>query len=243
MTTSYYDRLKFAFEKFAEQKLPASAQLVYLHILHEENCHGRTGQVRIADTSIVERTGLSKSTVTETKRRLKNLGLLDFRTEKKGSHVGTQYLLPNLEGRVEGRAEGRAETRVETRADVNINTTPLSSKEREKERKEEEDAPARLKTGDKAEISTAVFNAWLMANSTQPYGRDLARLKEFEAKYGEKAVAAAIYACQDGLKSGDRVCTNFIARELQKGGEKRDRKPFGSRIDAWDARQDELPPE
>ena len=60
MTTSYYDRLKFAFEKFAEQKLPASAQLVYLHILHEENCHGRTGQVRIADTSIVERTGLSK---------------------------------------------------------------------------------------------------------------------------------------------------------------------------------------
>lgn len=80
---TYYDALNDAYEVFESRRLsgkavPASAQLIFLHILHSWNCSKRTGTVRLSDYGLSLRTGLSKQTITDAKRLLKNIGLIDF---------------------------------------------------------------------------------------------------------------------------------------------------------------------
>ena len=90
---TYYDGLN-AFHKLNEQRpLTASAQLVYLHLLHENNRRGNIGTVQISDRELGLRTSLSKQTITEAKRTLKNRGLIDFHTERDKSRRATTYTL------------------------------------------------------------------------------------------------------------------------------------------------------
>ena len=234
MATSYYDRLNYAFEKFAELALPSSAQLVYLHILHEDNCFGRTGQVSIADRSLLVKTGLSKSTLTDAKRRLKSCGLLDFKPNVKDPHNGTPYTLPNIEGRAVGRAVGRADNN-------NINTTPIPSKERER-------TTANSAHASKAAISTnsaEVRQAWFDCEGSELKGGVALGLIELEKEHGAQALIAAIH---EAHRANTRLNLSFnfvkaVLERMQKGEQTNDRKPSESRMDAWDARQDELPPE
>lgn len=88
---SYYDNLN-AFHKVNElEPLPASAQLVMLHLLHKNNCFGNVGQFQMTDTELQRITRLSKVTITESKRLLKNRGFIDFKTDKKNPRKGTYY--------------------------------------------------------------------------------------------------------------------------------------------------------
>lgn len=79
---TYYDGLN-NFHKLNEQNpLQSSAQLVYLHLLHLNNCLGNCGVIQISDRALGLRTSLNKNTVTEAKRQLKNRGLIDFKTDR-----------------------------------------------------------------------------------------------------------------------------------------------------------------
>ena len=91
---TYYDRLNGTFGFFESNILPSSAQLVMLWLLHFNNRFGNTGQFYLSDNRLSLLTNLSKGTITNTKRVLKNLGLIDFKSDKNSPRQGTLYILP-----------------------------------------------------------------------------------------------------------------------------------------------------
>jgi len=91
---TYYDRLNEFFRRIETEPLPPSAQLVYLHILHENNRLQNPNRFRCTDTRLIGLTGLSANTITSAKRALKNRGYLDFKTDKDARRAGTMYVLP-----------------------------------------------------------------------------------------------------------------------------------------------------
>ena len=93
---TYYDRLNAFFKFNAAHPMPPDDQLVMLHLLHHNNRLNNIGQFYLTDLQLAEQTHLSKSKITAIKRRLKNLGLLNFKTNPKAPAAGTQYTLPPL---------------------------------------------------------------------------------------------------------------------------------------------------
>lgn len=91
---TYYDRLNEFFRRIEVEPLTPSAQLVYLHILHENNRLQNPNRFRCTDTRLIGTTGLSANTITSAKRTLKNRGYLDFKTDKDARRAGTLYILP-----------------------------------------------------------------------------------------------------------------------------------------------------
>ena len=91
---TYYDGLNYTFKLFEDDPPASSAQLIFLHLLHENNRHGNTGTVKISDRELGHRTRLSKQTITEAKRTLKNRGLIDFHTDRDKPRMSTTYTLP-----------------------------------------------------------------------------------------------------------------------------------------------------
>lgn len=93
---TYYDRLNAFFKENARAALASEDQLVMLHLLHCNNQTGNTGSFYLTDRQLINRTNLTKSQITAAKRRLKNLNLIDFKTNPKAPRAGTQYTLPPL---------------------------------------------------------------------------------------------------------------------------------------------------
>lgn len=91
---TYYDGLKDFFKFNEQDPLKSSAQLVYLHLLQLNNRSGNSGRVQVSDRELEHLTSLNKNTVTDAKRTLKNLGLIDFKSEKSKPRQGTTYTLP-----------------------------------------------------------------------------------------------------------------------------------------------------
>lgn len=103
---TYYDALNRAFRLFRVRQTPAAAQLIMCWILQEHNRFGNTGQVELSDRELVSLTGLSKQAITDSKRILKSLGLIDFHS-KRGKP--TIYHLPQFEkGHEVGQSAGQA---------------------------------------------------------------------------------------------------------------------------------------
>ena len=92
---SYGDRLNDTFKLFETNPPASSTQLIMLHLLHMHNAQGNTGSVVVTDRELMSRTNLSQKTVTEAKRTLKNLGLLDFKTDKRTFARKTTYFFPD----------------------------------------------------------------------------------------------------------------------------------------------------
>lgn len=90
---TYYDALNDFYKSNEQERLVSSAQLVYLHLLHINNCHGNSGYIQVSDRELEYRTKLNKNTITTAKRILKNRGLIDFKTNAKKPHEGTTYVL------------------------------------------------------------------------------------------------------------------------------------------------------
>ena len=89
----YCDALNCAYELFRIDPPAPSAQLVYFHLLHQNYCLGNPGTVQITDRELSLRTRLSKQSITEAKRILKNRGLIDFKTNRDKPHKATTYTL------------------------------------------------------------------------------------------------------------------------------------------------------
>lgn len=90
---TYYDALNCTYRLFEIDPPPPSAQLIYVHLLHLNNRLGNTGTVKISDRELGLRTRLSKQTITEAKRQLKNRGLIDFKTDRDSPAKTTTYTL------------------------------------------------------------------------------------------------------------------------------------------------------
>lgn len=106
---SYCDALSYIYKLFRENPPTSSAQLVMLHLLHENYCLGNTGTVLISDRELGLRTRLSKQTITEAKRTLKNRGLIDFKTDRDKPHKATTYtiLISEKVGQAVGQRVGQ----------------------------------------------------------------------------------------------------------------------------------------
>ena len=106
---SYCDALSYIYELFKVNPPASSAQLVMLHLLHENYCLGNTGTVHISDREPGLRTRLSKQTITEAKRTLKNRGLIDFKTDRDKPHKATTYtiLISEKVGQTVGQRVGQ----------------------------------------------------------------------------------------------------------------------------------------
>lgn len=80
-------------------KLPHAAQIIYLQLLNR----AAQGTVTISDRDLASSCRLSKQTITEGKRLLKNSGLLDFKSSKA---QGTRYELGHELGHEVGHEVG-----------------------------------------------------------------------------------------------------------------------------------------
>lgn len=87
MTGDYFDRLNKAVYYLQLKAVDAPARLAYLMILHKWNDFRRPKQFFLSDRDLQCLTGLSSKSITASKRKLKNLGLIDF----KASREGTKY--------------------------------------------------------------------------------------------------------------------------------------------------------
>ena len=103
---TYYDALNRVFRLFKERRTPAAPQLVMCWILQEHNRLGNPGQVELSDRELISVTGYSKDTITDSKRILKSLGLIDFHS-KRGKP--TIYKLPLFgKGQSQGQSQGQS---------------------------------------------------------------------------------------------------------------------------------------
>ena len=90
---TYYDALNDFYKSNEQERLVNSAQLVYLHLLHINNCHGNSRYIQVSDRELEYRTKLNKNTITTAKRILKNRNFIDFKTDAKKPREGTTYTL------------------------------------------------------------------------------------------------------------------------------------------------------
>ena len=87
----YMTQLNRFFEKAEEEDLPASAQIVYLHLLNINNRLHWCKWFKVANSRLENLTGLkSNKSVVLAKNRLKQAGLLEFKSDGK---VTTRYKL------------------------------------------------------------------------------------------------------------------------------------------------------
>ena len=125
---TYYDALKDFFKRNEARPLASSAQLVYLHLLQLNNCHGRSGLVTVSDGKLAELTQLSRPTVTTAKRTLKSAGLIDFDGGKCGARHGTRYTLRIfLAGDLAGDLASGENPNIRVREDLDVKTLDVSA--------------------------------------------------------------------------------------------------------------------
>lgn len=87
MSLTYYDRLSKFFKDNEERPLPATAQLLFMHLLYKNNRNGNMGWTKpLSLEQLTYSTQLSKNTIIEARRKLKNAGLIDF-ISNRGSHA------------------------------------------------------------------------------------------------------------------------------------------------------------
>ena len=222
---SYYDRLKAAFEGFEQRTLTSSAQLVYLHILHMDNATGRTGLVECTDSRLETLTNLSKNTITDAKRQLKNLGFLDFHTKRNNPRKGTRYILPelNVEANTGVNVEANTGVNVEvnTGANTGVNTgvnnggTVINVREEKESEREEKKSTAPAKTRVLSENSYPVKQAWFECEGERLKGGVALGLIELEKEYGTEKIVKAIYTAHQA-NSQPRLSYNFVKAVLKR---------------------------
>lgn len=222
---TYYDNLN-AFHKANEcDPLPASAQLVFLHLLHKNNCLGNTGQFHCSDAELLRRSNLSAPTITQAKRILKNKGYLDFKTDKANPRAGTLYFLANHLSNHLGNHLGK-----DLGKDLG-NPTEIISSDRSphiktKEGEVEEDAHATATNTPLSQNSKAVMDAWLMYEGEKLKGGYALDFIELENTYGTQELVDAIKAAAQS-NTRPRLSYNFVKAVLLnqlKGGDKREIK-------------------
>ena len=200
---TYYDRLNVVYRRFEREPPPASAQLVMLYLLHINNCAGNKGQFHCTDVRLSNLTRLSKDTITQAKRYLKNKGYLDFKSDKKNPRKGTLYILP--ENVIQDAHQKTCKEQIK------VSKTP------------EEKIPTTTPNTDSSVISEEVRHAWIAYASEEPDLGTRYKLNEFEKLYDVSTVVKAIKETKfyKGYITLYQV-QEQIKKILAKGSEKND---------------------
>ncbi len=223
---TYYDGLN-DFHKLNEQEpLPVSAQLTYLHLLHINNRLGNSGQVTVSDRELGYRTKLSRQSITNAKRELKNRKLIDFSSNPKNPRSGTTYsLLFFTLGQTVGQSfsvpniRARVDIRHKT-LEKDLNTTIINNAR--EENFESGDNSSQF-DNDFDEIQTR----WEFLQFAKLNFTILSHLKNLLAKHGKEAILKAMDKANESNSNSHGVSFKYFAAVLEstvKGGDK-----FGQR--------------
>ena len=250
---TYYDRLNETFGFFESNIPQSSAQLVMLWLLHFNNCFGNAGQFYLSDNRLSLLTNLSKGTITNAKRELKNLGLIDFKSDKKSPRQGTLYILPEevlpnqwAKNWVKsGQNLGKSWAKSSPKAGQTLanNSTSISNIIIKKDIDGEGD-------GERARVrgkppppqnfcSETLRNCWIKNSGVNPNDGICQKLGELEEQHGTGKVELAIQQANYS-DDGGGINLNFVISKLnqilysKKGEVKNGRSGDGNRKNAWD---------
>ena len=224
---TYYDRLNETFGFFESNILPSSAQLVMLYLLHFNNRFGNTGQFYLSDNRLSLLTNLSKGTITNTKRVLKNLGLIDFKSDKNSPRQGTLYILPEeatinnwaknwaKRGQNWGKPWGMSSPML---AD---NSSSIFNNNIEKEKDIEGEGERARTRGQPPQpprenfCSESVRICWIKNSGVNPNDGICQKLGELEKQHGTDKVESAIQEANYS-DDGGGINLNFVIFKLKK---------------------------
>lgn len=117
MIGDYFSHLNFAFSYWQARDLEPSARLTYLTILYKWNAFRRCKSFNLSDRELQNLTGLGSNAITRSKRKLKNLGMIDFKTNR----VGTTYFFAET-ANTHLKPSSNAHSDAQTKAVADIST-------------------------------------------------------------------------------------------------------------------------
>lgn len=118
MVGDYFSHLNFAFSYLQFKDTEPNARLTYFAILYKWNAFKRCRSFYLTDRELQSLTGLGSNAITRAKRKLKNLGLIDFRT----SRSGTTYFFTET-ANTHQKPSGNTHSDAKTNAVAVISTT------------------------------------------------------------------------------------------------------------------------
>ena len=216
---TYYDALNYTYDLYAKKTPSCATRLLGLYLLQLHNRNGNTGTFEVTDRELSLISGLSKNTITESKRVLKNLGLIDFHTNKHNPKKSTTYTFPFFSekvGQTLGQSVGQSVGQ-SSRLSTSLN---LTKKERQKT---EDDAGARE---GKAEFDpNDIQEVWAKSFGYDLRGDRALELERLAAKDFARAVQAINRTTKrEGLKDEfayfKAVYDGINPSRILKGGEK-----------------------
>lgn len=220
---TYYDRLNQFFRHIVYNEIPPHAQLVYLHLLNHNNQLGWQEKFCITDRRLELLTGLSKQSVTDAKRILKDR-FVTISTDKKKPRKGSCYtfinFLPYIQGKVEGKTQGKNEGKSQGKMQGKPSISPSISLSKIKEEEGDTDgARARVCGAEPTfgKLSAKIIAAW----DGEPNWNDAYDLRALEERHGADAVVKAINAAKISLK-GEPLTINYLRgtlRNMKERGE------------------------
>ena len=214
---TYYDRLNESFVLFSQLNLQANEQLVHLHLLHINNSLGNPDEFYCADNRLAILTNLSKDSITSAKRQLKNLGLIDFKTDKHNPRKPTLYFLPCSKGKNQAKKPAKVQAKIQA-----------TFKEKEKESITTTDTTTRTREENLPVNSDEVKQAWFKCEGEHLKGGNALGLIQDEKQYGTKAVVQAIIAASQA-NTESRLSYNFVHAVLMNRQKKEVRANDGGR--------------
>ena len=233
---TYYDALNDFYKSNEQERLVSSAQLVYLHLLHINNCHGNSGYVQVSDRELEYRTKLNKNTITTAKRILKNRGLIDFKTNAKKPHEGTIYTLTFF---VLGQALGQ--TTIQTAGQSvgrALSNYPLLNMDKDLRKKNEDPIHSQTRTRDDYE-EDILLKYWEDAGGCKLNFMLISRLKNLLTKYGLEKMQTALELANRKTNGNYGFSLEFFENQLfgnnqsQKTNLKGDEKVESDRRAKW----------
>lgn len=94
---SYNEALNYFYKENLINPMTSSEQLVILNLLYINYYQRNDFSVQVTDRELELRTNLSKETIVDVKRTLKNLGWIDFKSDRDKPRRGTTYTFPFID--------------------------------------------------------------------------------------------------------------------------------------------------
>ena len=131
---TYVDNLNAVNRILKVERVSASVVTVLWILLAENNEHREEGWFEITDEGIRSRVSqLSKAQVTAAKRRLKELGVINYEAESRAPRRGTRYVVTLSKAGAKIGAKSGAKLGVKEKKSINARAKRGESKEKEKE--------------------------------------------------------------------------------------------------------------
>lgn len=240
---TYYDALNDFHRRNAINPLATAAQLMYLHLLHINNCLGNGGSVKVSDRQLELSMCVTHPTIIKAKRQLKNAGLIDFESDAKSPRSGTRYMLlffsKNQTPKINQKDFGKNQTSkidqsVYQSVDQSVNQTEAVSITRARQDQEQDTDKSsferrRAQVWDSA-VEEHFAEKWLANRGSGVTAELLSYMKFIVDKHGTDFLDGLLTEAATALKS-DRMSLRYLRGCYEfklKGGNKRDKPGDGA---------------